>query len=488
MSALLYLSDRDNKNFLRSLTFTLIKTRHAQIQSGAFREFAESIAEEIPQLHIKLDIKGATFELGRSSFLRSCYYSHLQSRSSSAFSLQLCKPLLSESTPVFFLVLAYGLLSFLMILLPFRVEKSAVMNLKSFLGNVGMCLPSGAGLGDILRHLGFLQEEFAKLKRKIAYSAEQKTLSKVASYMAHDLRSPLLVFQEVLRTRKEEDLAKLKPKIFSSLNRVHTMINSLQEKSLTSINPAVVDDMDFAGVINESRILARSRRIQIISHVLRNEKFYLDLEKLERVLANLLKNAVESAKSRVILEVRWQRELLKISVSDDGPGVAPEIEPFIFEEHFTFGKAHGTGLGLSYAKQVVEAHGGELSYVRRHSMSVFEISLAHCRAREQPAQLIKFSPTTVSRSGRKVLIVLKNRQLFLQLRKQVPSPDWVTVDSYDSVRSVDYGFVYSDDPEIIHRATRSGLRPIVALPSDTYEKAVMKITHVINWNSARKTS
>jgi len=81
------------------------------------------------------------------------------------------------------------------------------------------------------------------------------------------------------------------------------------------------------------------------------------------VLRNLLTNAVEAAgaasSGRVEIDARAQREFVRISVRDSGPGVAAEDVARIFEP-FETTRASGMGMGLAISRAIVEAHGGQL--------------------------------------------------------------------------------------------------------------------------------
>lgn len=83
---------------------------------------------------------------------------------------------------------------------------------------------------------------------------------------------------------------------------------------------------------------------------------------LERLLSNLLLNAVEAlaGRGRGAVEVRASSAdgWLEIAVEDDGPGVDPAVAPHMFDPLVT-NKPQGTGLGLALVRAVARAHGGE---------------------------------------------------------------------------------------------------------------------------------
>ena len=87
-----------------------------------------------------------------------------------------------------------------------------------------------------------------------------------------------------------------------------------------------------------------------------------DANQLQQVLLNLLNNAREALGGRG--EIRVSTALtadgrVRFSVTDDGPGIPPEIQPRIFVPFFTT-KEEGTGLGLSVSYRIVRDHGGRL--------------------------------------------------------------------------------------------------------------------------------
>jgi two-component system sensor histidine kinase HydH len=91
-----------------------------------------------------------------------------------------------------------------------------------------------------------------------------------------------------------------------------------------------------------------------------------DREKLMRVVVNALKNAVESmnGSGRLDVSIASQGRWITLRIADTGPGIAPEAIPRLFEPFFTT-KTNGTGLGLAYAKKVVEGMQGHITLTNR---------------------------------------------------------------------------------------------------------------------------
>ncbi|MFN3656197.1 MAG: ActS/PrrB/RegB family redox-sensitive histidine kinase [Pseudolabrys sp.] len=93
-------------------------------------------------------------------------------------------------------------------------------------------------------------------------------------------------------------------------------------------------------------------------------------------LGNLLENAVDFARERVTVEARWDNETIEVSISDDGPGFAPEIIARIGEPYVTSRRrkdkenedeATGLGLGFFIAKTLLDRSGATLTLVNRRA-------------------------------------------------------------------------------------------------------------------------
>jgi signal transduction histidine kinase len=90
----------------------------------------------------------------------------------------------------------------------------------------------------------------------------------------------------------------------------------------------------------------------------------LDINKILRVLQNLVNNATEmfaGKRGRISIIAATKGDVVEISVRDNGPGIPDVIRSRLFEPFQTHGKEKGLGLGLVITKTLVEAHGGTVS-------------------------------------------------------------------------------------------------------------------------------
>lgn len=87
----------------------------------------------------------------------------------------------------------------------------------------------------------------------------------------------------------------------------------------------------------------------------------IDRVQIQQVLVNLLRNAVEAVgvNGSITITATEQWDMMRISVIDNGPGIAPDIAGALFDP-FSTTKSTGMGLGLSICRAIVEAHGGIL--------------------------------------------------------------------------------------------------------------------------------
>lgn len=128
-------------------------------------------------------------------------------------------------------------------------------------------------------------------------------------------------------------------------------------------DPGVLIGETVAGFRLQARTSGVSLDVQIQSDI---DLIEIDPERMHQVLSNLIANALRYTPEGGAIRVRYEQpridgnDLGIIEVEDDGPGIPPEDLPHVFERFYKTRDSGGMGLGLSIAKDLVEAHDGSI--------------------------------------------------------------------------------------------------------------------------------
>lgn len=193
--------------------------------------------------------------------------------------------------------------------------------------------------------------------------------------ISHDLRTPLnaVYAQAHLLRRHPADPPRVEERarsIARSCDRMSAMLQDLVEATLLEAGQLRISPISLDVAALAPEVLERLRGAVEVDRVrLRAAsglpRVWADPERLERVLVNLLTNALKysAPQSEVVMELAAADGGVAISVSDRGVGIAPEDLPHIAERFFRARGARrpeGLGLGLYIARLLVQAHGGRL--------------------------------------------------------------------------------------------------------------------------------
>jgi len=205
--------------------------------------------------------------------------------------------------------------------------------------------------------------------------AEQMKRNMVAD-VAHELRTPLSNIRGYLEAVRD-GVVKADTDTIRSIDEeaalLSRLVDDLQELSLAEAGELklVCQAEDVSRLIMQSVAAERSRATAKglslsveMPHGL--PAVSIDSQRISQVLRNLLDNAVaHTAEGRITVVVRQQDNWVEISVADTGEGIPEEDLPNIFERFYRVDKSRtratgGSGLGLTIAKYLVEAHGGRI--------------------------------------------------------------------------------------------------------------------------------
>ena len=221
--------------------------------------------------------------------------------------------------------------------------------------------------------------EAAELRRDLAHAQRVATLGHLSSALAHEINQPL---GAILRNTEAAELFLQQDP--PDLEELHDILLDIRR-----------DEQRASAVIERMRSLLKRRELQLemlavdelldqvkkLLHAemqLRDISVHVDLPRelpevpadrvlLQQVILNLIINCMDAYEEKpngnhrvVIRASQAQTGVVELTVSDNGPGIAPEVLPQLFEPFVTT-KAKGTGLGLAISRNIVEMHGGRLS-------------------------------------------------------------------------------------------------------------------------------
>lgn len=214
--------------------------------------------------------------------------------------------------------------------------------------------------------------------------------------VAHDIRSPLTIIMgqaqliaRAAETGQKDRIIRGTDAIIVSGRRMNTMISDLVDsarlesgrlqlrKQTLNVNTFLADVLKRAApLIDAARV-----RIAVPADF---TPVVADADRLERILLNLLSNALKYSPvdTEVVVSAQTVNTEARISVTDQGVGIAPEDLPHIFDRFYRAGGARGIegiGLGLYIVKMLLEAQGGQIwveSSLGKGSSFTFTLPLA----------------------------------------------------------------------------------------------------------------
>jgi PAS domain S-box-containing protein len=220
------------------------------------------------------------------------------------------------------------------------------------------------------------------LRNEQAARAEAERASRVKdeflALVSHELRTPLtsmLGWVQLLRTGalSPEKVAKAHDTIERNARAQAQLVDDLLDvgRILSGKLALVVEPTDVASTVTAAvetaRPAAQAKRVRLEVDLASTGVVAGDPRRLQQVVDNLLHNAVKFTPEggRVRVAVRREGERVAVEVSDTGVGITPEFLPHVFErfrqaETGAARQLGGLGLGLSIARHIVEAHGGEV--------------------------------------------------------------------------------------------------------------------------------
>ena len=240
--------------------------------------------------------------------------------------------------------------------------------------------------GDELAHLA---ADVNSLATRLHATEEERAAldrerTELTAAISHDLRTPLASLRAMVEALDDQVVTDTVEReryygtMRREIDRLSRMIDDLFvlaqiDAGALRLQPQPVDLCEIAAdVVDAMQAQAQRAEIQLrLDASLPARRLDLDGARIERALANLLRNAIEHtpAGGAVRVAVTQANGAVEVSVSDDGEGIDPADAPRIWERfyraeksrHRARGGADGVGLGLAIVRGILEAHGGSVA-------------------------------------------------------------------------------------------------------------------------------
>ena len=231
-------------------------------------------------------------------------------------------------------------------------------------------------------HLAVVNNEIIQEKEKVEHSniALQSAYNKLkeleefkesmTGMIVHDLKNPLNIILNNSDSNSETERKTIKSYANQMLNLVLNILDVQKfEKTEVALNTnenKITDTINSA--INQTSFLASQKSISLTTEITEENFGIYDNELVERILVNLLTNAIKytPAKGNVCVSAKFNNEKgIVVSVVDSGEGIPQDQLDKVFDKFAqakakNSGKVRSTGLGLTFCKMVVEAHKGAI--------------------------------------------------------------------------------------------------------------------------------
>jgi len=236
-------------------------------------------------------------------------------------------------------------------------------------------------LGILLLLILFFLLALISLASKNSKKCSQQEQDDYIAMVVHDIRSPLTVIRGsvdiILRENKsltKDDVNKLLTQVKDTADELLEMVSAILDVSKIEagkfeVSPVATDINLLVKMISDRFLPIYNQSNMKVNVNLETSlpKAFADPEKVERVITNLISNALKFTPEggEVTISSRQVASFVRISVADTGIGIDDNMKPKLFNKFVQAGKTKksvgiSTGLGLKISKEIVELHGGKI--------------------------------------------------------------------------------------------------------------------------------
>ena len=242
-------------------------------------------------------------------------------------------------------------------------------------------------IGELSEKFNFLSSELAAYRERMEESYRQMlrtekltALGRLSAGLAHELRNPLTSIRTLFQTFKENpSLTKEDMEVVLSaadqMNDLLTKFLRFARSDEFTISNVYLNSI-IKQVINLTQFQLKEQGIEVDLRLSRLPPVKADRAMIQQALLNLVINAIEAMPhgGKLTVGSYLEDDHAIISIADTGTGIPAEIKDKIFDPFFTT-KPDGTGLGLSIVYNIINLHGGDVTFESNRDGTIFTIKI-----------------------------------------------------------------------------------------------------------------
>ncbi len=278
-----------------------------------------------------------------------------------------------------------------------EIGQEDVARLDAFANHASLAIENSRlyeSLKQKVAELSQANEELSANRDKLIRYERLSVVGEMAAKIAHDIRNPMTAIGGFARRMLKKATADTTTNsylqiIVHEVDRLEKILGDIL--SFSKPSAPQLREADLNQLIGETYAMMgpelEQHRIRVVKELdPRLQPVRIDRDQIERVLINLIKNAVEAMPEggAITASTRLEGRQVLIETADTGPGIEEENLYKIFEPFYT-SKATGSGLGLTLAAQIISSHGGTMEVFRREPSGISIVIILPLRGPAEPA-------------------------------------------------------------------------------------------------------
>ena len=291
--------------------------------------------------------------------------------------------ILSIFTLVFLVLLVVSFFVTRWLTAPLKVIAETISNISLTRVNKPLQWKSEDEIGLLVHEYNQMLVKLQDSKSELERNQRERAWREIAQQVAHEIKNPLtpmkLTLQQLERNLQAtgEQGGKLSTALSSLLSQVSTLDDIASSfSSFAKMPELVIQEVDIVDLLSKIVNLHAQEGNILFEPRLQSALVFADKHLLGRAFSNIILNGLQSVRQGVYPEIKVTLDIknlfYRISISDNGKGIEPELIEKIFLPHFTT-KQTGSGMGLAITKQGLEQMGAKIWFETSSNGTTFNI-------------------------------------------------------------------------------------------------------------------